>query len=462
MRILLVVYDNASYTHYFPQGMAYIAAVLCENGHDVEIYNQDMNHYPESHLTEYLDNNKFDVVGLGVIGGYYQYIKLLEISEAINRSKNRPVYVIGGHGPSPEPEYFLKKSQADIAVIGEGEITIVKLMEAITNRTPLADVKGIAFREGGKVTINPRQPLIEDLDSIPFPKYDMFLIEYYRLMPSVHSTSTDFVMPVLATRGCIFKCNFCYRMDEGFRTRSNENVIEEIKFLKKNYSITYIIFSGELLMFSVEATIKFCEDLIKAKLDIKWNCDGRLNYAKPEVMKMMKKSGCVFVNYGIEAFDDQILRNMNKALTTKMIVEGIKTTLDAGISPGYNIIFGNIGETKETLNKGVEFLLKYSDWAQMRTIRPVTPYPGSDLYYHAIEKGLLKDCADFYENKHINSDLLAVNFTDMSDDEFHKALLEVNTTLIKAYTQMKLAGMIKQTEKLYLEKDVSFRGFRQI
>ena len=76
------------------------------------------------------------------------------------------------------------------------------------------------------------------------------------------------------------------------------------------------------------------------------------------------------------------------------------------------------------LQKGVDFLLKYDDHAQLRTIRPVTPYPGSPLYYYAIEKGLLKDCADFYENKHTNSDLLSVNFTGLSNKEFHHLLFE--------------------------------------
>src|SRR5208283_4661226 len=109
MRILLVVYDNDSYIHWFPQGLAYIAAVLVREGYEVEIYSQDRHHYPEEHLTEYLNNNKFDVIGLSFIAGYYQYNKAIKISDAINRSNKRPYYIIGGHGPSPEPEFFLKR-----------------------------------------------------------------------------------------------------------------------------------------------------------------------------------------------------------------------------------------------------------------------------------------------------------------------------------------------------------------
>lgn len=461
MRILLVAYDNGSLIHVFPIGLAYIAAVLKRAGHDVEVYNQDQFHYPESHLTAHLDKNQYDMVGVSIIAGYYQYRKLLKISEAINNSRNRPFYVLGGHGPSPEPEFFLKKMQADAVVVGEGEATAIELVSALADRRPLKDVKGLAFRNGNTVTINERRPLIKDIDALPLPAYELFPVDYYRLIRMPNTTNNDFVMSTISGRGCPFKCNFCYRMDEGFRPRSNESIIGEIQLLKKDYGINYIDFEDELLMSSRERTIALCEDFVRERLDIHWCCSGRLNYAEPGVLKAMKKAGCVFINYGIEAMDDRILRNMNKALTTRQITKGVEATLAEGISPGLNILFGNIGENRETLSKGVEFLLKYDDGSQMRTIRPVTPYPGCPLYYSAIEKGLLKDCEDFYENKHLNSDLLAVNFTDMTDEEFHEALFEANSKLIENYFRNRMQSAIGQARKLYIEKNTDFRGFRQ-
>jgi len=346
-------------------------------------------------------------------------------------------------------------------VIGEGEQTVVELAEALENNTKLEKVKGIAFRKYDKVRINDKRPLIKDVDNIPIPAYELFPVNYYRLLRMPHVKNSDFVMPILSGRGCPFKCNFCYRMDEGFRPRSSESIIDEIKFLKRSYGINYIAFGDELLMSSAARTSSLCESFIEARLNIKWDCNGRLNYAKPAVLNLMKRAGCVFINYGIEALDDRILRNMNKCLTVEQIVKGIEATLKSGISPGFNIIFGNIGENTDTLRKGVEFLLKYDDGSQLRTIRPVTPYPGSELYYYAIKKGFLKDCADFYENKHINSDLVSVNFTDMSDAQFHEALYEANTRLLANYFARKGRNYIKQAEKLYFSKDAGFRGFRQ-
>ncbi len=461
MKVLLVVYDNDSYIHWFPQGLAYIAAVLRDAGHQVEIYSQDINHYPPEHLTEHLNRNRYDALGVSVIAGYYQYRMLLKIAKAVNDAENRPAFIIGGHGPAPEPEYFLLKTGADAAVIGEGEATALELFSALEEGRSLAGIKGIAYREGDRVLVNESRPLIEDVDALPFPAYDLFPVEYYRLLRMPHCSNHDFVMPVLSGRGCPFKCNFCYRMDPGFRPRSNESIIEEIRLLQADYGITYVAFSDELLMSSEARTESICRSFIKAGLNIKWDCNGRLNFAKPDLLRLMKEAGCVFINYGIEAMDDQILRNMNKALTTRQIVRGIEATLAAGISPGFNIIFGNIGENRETLRKGVDFLLEYDDGSQMRTIRPVTPYPGSPLYYHALEQGLLKDVADFYENKHTNSDLLAVNFTDLTDREFHEALLEANTALISNYFDHKKDFFIEQARTLYLEQDAGFRGFRQ-
>lgn len=124
-------------------------------------------------------------------------------------------------------------------------------------------------------------------------------------------------------------------------------------------------------------------------------------------------------------------------------------------------IFGNIGESRESLEKGVRFLLDYGDNAELRTIRPVTAYPGTPLYEHAIAKGLLKDCEGFYENKHTNSDLLSINFTELSDEDFHEALLDANRRLIERYYDHLKATAIDTATTLYRQRDASFRGFRQ-
>ena len=443
-------------------GLGYIASAIRDAGHNVIVYNQDLYHFPESHLTEYLSKNDFDVILISVIGGYYQYQKLLKISDTINSIITPPHLVIGGHGPSPEPEYFLKKTKATAAVIGEGEISTVNLLDALENNKDLSSVKGIAYLDNGKAIITQPQPLIKDIDSITHPAWDLFPMDYYTLLREPNIENSERSFQVLSGRGCTFNCNFCYRMDKGYRPRSAKAIIEEIEILNERYNVSYIEFNDELFMSSVKRTQELCNAFIEADLNFHWYCSGRLNYATPNTLKLMKKAGCVFINYGIECMDDTILKNMNKKLTTEQIIDGIEATLASGISPGFNIIFGNIGETEKTLQAGVDFLLKYDDHSQLRTIRPVTPYPGCPLYYYAIEQGLLDGVEDFYENKHLNSDLLSVNFTDLSDKEFHKILFKANETLLKNYYKHLSASQINTAKKLYFEKDITFRGFREV
>jgi len=242
MKVLLITYDNESLVQWFPQGMAYIAGTLLKHNYEVEIYEQDIHHYPESHLTEKLNNEYYDVVGLSFIGGYYEYKKALKISDAINQSTQRPLYIIGGFGPSPAPHYFLEKTGADVIIRGEGENTIIDLLEHYKQKKSFSSVLGIAYEEDGKTYLNADRPLIEDVDSIPMPAYHLFNIEHYRLLRMPNCTSTDFIMPVLSGRGCTFTCNFCYRMDKGFRARSNEAIIEEIKYLQKTMALLILHF----------------------------------------------------------------------------------------------------------------------------------------------------------------------------------------------------------------------------
>jgi anaerobic magnesium-protoporphyrin IX monomethyl ester cyclase len=463
LKVLFVVYDNGSYDHVFPMGFGAIGAILKRDGHDITVWNQDMHHWPDDKLRTYLDENKFDVVILSVIAGYYQYQKMKSLSKAINNSKNRPFYIMGGYGPTPEPKFFLEKSGCDIVCLGEGEVTVSKLMKQFENKTPLKEVPGIAWLENGELKQTLRAPLVQHLDELPPVPYELFPMHYYRMLRVAHGKATDFAFPLMSARGCSFKCTFCYRMDTGYRMRTPEALLDEVEMLHKDYGITYISFQDDLLMSSVEHTEAVCLAFLKRNIPVRWSCQGRLNYCSEELLQLMKDAGCVFINYGIESMDQKVLNNMKKGLRPEMIHQGIQDTLKVGISPGLNFIFGNKGDNKETIKSTVDFLIRYDDFAQKRTIRPVTPYPGSPLYYDAIKMGMLdKDnpAEDFYEKKHLNSDLICCNFTEISDEEYYECLRWANKTLMKNYYDRQRNSTLAQIDYLYTEKDVSFRGFR--
>lgn len=465
MRLSFLIYDNDKAINDFPLGIAYLISVMRQAGwkdENIDVYNIDVYHYSDDQLFEYLDSNQFDIIAIGMIAGYWQYRQIKRMFAAIDRLKKRPTIILGGFMFTPEPAYFMRKFKADYVVLGEGEGSLPPLLQCIADGHSPDEVPGVAYWVGGDVKINDRQKPIKDLDSIPFPAWDRFPIENYITkvrLPGVHSPRN---MPVLTSRGCPYTCSFCYRLEKGYRMRSMDSVIEEVKRLIKDYNVNSICFRDELLMVSEKRTIEFAERILEENLNIKFDIDGRLRVAKqaPHVLELLARAGCVYINYGVESLDQNVLDAMNKFQTIEEIIDGVKATRAAGIDSGLNVLFGNIGDNHETAKKTVEFLREYDTYGEMRTLKPVTPYPGSPLYYTAIKKGLIKDCEDFYENKHLNSDLLAANFTEMPDSEIYDILYECNEILIGDYYKHKLDEDISAHKRLYYDRDTNFRGVR--
>jgi radical SAM superfamily enzyme YgiQ (UPF0313 family) len=447
-RYLLINYDNGSHIPFFPQGLAYLARQLEIEGHDVEIFDMAITHDPMDHLDWYLNaDNDYDVVGLGFCAGYYQYRVCKQIAKVVNASRYRKSFkfILGAQGPAGAPEFFLKEFGADMIIRGEGESVIGKVRDM---QDPI-------------VHPEPGNP-----DAYAWPAYHLFNMGVYKRISWPTSTGTDFCMPILSGRGCPFSCSFCFRMDEGFRPRSAEAVIEEMLFLHGQYGINHFQFSDELFMSGDGRITKFLNTLEDSKIldkipGFKWDCNGRLNFAKPDIMKYMAEMKCQYVNYGIEALDDDVLKQMKKALTVDQIYSGIEATLDAGLFPGLNFMWGNPGDSIKTLQAAVNFLLKFDPCHELRTIRPVTPYPGCPLYYKAIDDGKLIDARDFYERAHTNSDRLSVNFTDLPDWRFHAELFKANMELYKNYTTTRYKQVMESAAGMYFRNE-PFRGFRPV
>ena len=461
MKILFIIYDNEGDHNMMPLGSLYIASFLRKHGYkDVHFYNQDVYRYPDSHLTEFLSQHPYDVVGLGFVAGYFQHRKIISLCRAINQSKCRPFVVLGGHGPTPVPEFYLRETQADAVVMGEGELPFLDLVKAVESGAGLAGVRGVAYREGDNIYVNERQKPIQNLEEIPFPYVEGIPMEYYaNAKPPADVRPTDRVISMITGRGCNYKCNFCLRLEKGIRLRPMEAVVEEIKKYIREYNMSYFIFWDELFMVSEKRIVEFADTILREDIKIRYWCTGRMNIVNEKILQLMKRSGCAYIDYGIEQFDNQALMAMNKKQTEEQIIRGIEMTQKAGIPVAFNIIFGNIGDTRESLKKSLELLKKYNDYGQMRVIRPVTPYPGTPLYYEALSRGLLSGPDDFYA-KHLNLERLTVNFTDIPDDEFYRLMLAANTEIIEDYYSYMGKKLTARFEQVYFSGDNDFRGAR--
>jgi radical SAM superfamily enzyme YgiQ (UPF0313 family) len=465
-KVLFIIHDVHQKDNYFPSGIGYLAACLKANNCDVHVYCQDIYHYTNEELAEFLKSERFDIIGVGFLAARFKET-VLGLCNTINAYKKDAWLILGGHGPSPIPEYVLKKTNADIIVIGEGEETIVDLINCKINDGDISKIQGIAYNIRGNVVINERRKPVRKLDTIPFPEWSLFPMEEYTTCLKFYGmvSPDEKSLPIITSRGCTNRCNFCYRLEKGIRFRSIPNVIEEIKILNQKYGVTYFAMNDELFLFSKKRLFEFKDALEKEAITIKYECQARVDIFDDEIAHGLKDSGCKFVNFGMESSDQRVLDLMNKNTTVEQNINAAKIARKHNIGYGLNILWGNIGDTVRSLQEDVKLIKEYNVYSQLRTIKPPTPYPGCDLYYEAMNRHLLTGPEDFFE-KFKNIDLVTVNFLDMPEERFYKLLFEANKELIIDHFN-KTNGNLDDAEKiiqsfynLYFKGDVSFRGAR--
>ncbi len=463
-RVLFIIHDLYQEDNHLPLGPAYLGAVLKKQGVTVEAYCQDLFHHSNQALAAHLARNTYDLIGVGFLAARFTET-VIDLCATIKRH-NRGWLILGGHGPTPIPEYMLKKTGADVVIMGEAEETIIDLLRCRIDGGDLSAIKGIAFRNGAEITINERRPPIKSLDSIPFPEWSLFPMEKYTNCLSLfRQEKGDRAVGILTSRGCVNRCAFCYRMENGIRFRSVENVVEEMKVLNKTYGVNYFHPQDELFIASKKRAFELHRQLKKNKLTIKFACNARVDIFDQELASCLKECGCQFLNFGMESSDQNVLNLMNKGTSVAQNIKAAEITRKAGIGLGLNFIWGNIGDTEESLKNNVKLIKEYTTYDQLRTIRPVTPYPGCDLYYEAIRRGLLAGPEDFF-NKFKNSDLRLVNFTEIPEGEFYQLLFEANKELIRDHywhttrNMDQAQALINDFKGLYFGNKIKFRGAR--
>ena len=460
-KILLIVHDNYQQDNYFPLGPAYIASYLRENGHDITTYCMDVFHYTNEELAIFLDKHSFDYIGVGFLAGRFNET-IIDLCKVINEHKKDAKIVVGGHGPSPIPRYMIRKLNIDFVIIGEGEETFLE----IVNDVPLKKIAGVAFKLNNDIIVNPRRKPIHNLDTLPFPAWDLFPIEkYINAVKWPGWKEGDKTFCILTSRGCINACTFCYRIEKGIRVRSIPNIIDEIKALHSIYGINYFLIQDECFILSEQRLRSFVDAIINLPFKIKYYCDSRVEVFSNNIAGMLKGSGCQFVNFGFESMSQRVLDNIKKNTTIEQNIRAAKIAKKNNLPMGLNFIWNMPGDTFESLTENVDFLMMHNTYVQLRTIKPATPYPGCELYYWAILNGRLEGPEDFFA-RFKNLDLITVNLTDLNLDEMYNALYQANGNLIIDHYRNttcnydEAKNIINQFKRLYFEGETKFRGAR--
>lgn len=368
-------------------GLGYIASSLLARGHKVDIVDCLHKGIKPHDLLEIINNNKPDIIGITVFSLFFNEVR--ETIDLIKENFGIPV-VVGGPHVTAVPELTLKESRADFAVIGEGEATIVELVNVLNiGTTDFSKIKGIGYRDGGKIVITERRDIIKDLDAVPFPAWGPIKPEAYP--PVSHGTFYKKfpIAPILTTRGCPFSCTFCASNKTWgrlLRKRSPQNVVDEIELLVRNHGIKEFHFEDDNLTASKEHVIGICREIMDRGLNIAWSCPNgvRIDCLDRERLEMMKASGCYMVTVGFESGDQEILDRAQKDIDLSKVPETVKMIRDAGIEVAGFFILGLPGETKETALKTIKFAKSLPiDTAKFHNFIPL---PGTQIFNEWYEK----------------------------------------------------------------------------
>ena len=371
-----------------PLGLAYIAAVLEQRGDTVEILDTIALNYRRDDIVNHLKGKHFDAVGVTMLTP--MYLTGIEVIKLVKSLYNDIIAIVGGPHPTLMPIETLRENpEIDFAVVGEGEETIVELLNAVESGTSLSKIKGIAYREGDEVRLNEARPFIQDLDSIPLPARHLLPMILYT--PTAHSYQRLPNYSIMTVWGCPFRCVYCSQFfGKKPRYPSTGRIIQEMKLLIDEYGAKEIKMEGDTFTANKNYVKKLCREIIKEGLHkkIKWHCSTHVNVVDKDLLELMAEAGCWEISYGVETGSQRLMDLIRKQTTLDRVREAFKMTKEVGIMIRAFFMLGLPTETREESLQTIAFAKELDPyWAQF-TI--TTPYPMTELYELAKKDGTLK------------------------------------------------------------------------
>jgi len=388
-----------------PLGLAYLAASLLKYNNDIEIEIID------GFLLNYDDYlrkiSEIDADIVGVTSTLPQLGGALKIPRLIDDSNTR--FVLGGPGVANISSSRLYDSGYSVLCHGEGERTIVELVEAFEERSLLKDVDGLSFFSDGKETRTPPRKLIDNLDDIPRPARELLDMEKYinnwGKILGVRTTQ------MISSRGCQFSCRFCDRTVFGRKIRfmSSGRVIEEMKQLYDKYKVESIYFEDDLFTLNRRRVLDFCDTMKKELPGKKWGANARVETVDFEMLSQMKEAGCTELNFGIESGSQRILDFLGKGIKVDQMKKTFRWVNELEINGGMYLIIGIPGEKQSDIDMTKKLILELEP--KIITLSFLTPIPGTEVF--EMTKHLIRQDADFY------------NYNDAYESTYEKNAFEV-------------------------------------
>lgn len=387
MTSILLIYpffrprNDRSVFRFPPLGIAYLAAQLRQDGHEVQLLDCTF-------MTRDAALEKAKAIAAPIVG-IYCMVTLEEdclLFARQLRSQTR-LLVAGGPLPTCAPELFFH--DFDVVVPGEGETVLGELVKAFEKGRDLASVKGILLSQSPdgaeKKKVQPARSFIRDLDALPFPARDLLPNHEYQKQGKARYGYS--ITSVMSTRGCPYQCDFCSNVVFGgsYRERSAKNVLDEIE---EALALGYqrISFADDVFLMNKKRVMQIIAEIHRRKLSFGWECLGRVDSLDAATAAAMKEAGCTRVYFGVESGDPRILALMNKKITLQQARQAVKTAEKAGLEVGTFFILGYPGETNESMLRTLRFASElHADYLGLTLPYPL---PGTGLYEKV--KGKLK------------------------------------------------------------------------
>lgn len=373
-------------THY-PLGLAYLYSVLEKEGYEVSLLSLANNEEEDCYdkIKAALESFSPDIVCFQMLS--FNRSSTFRMMEYIHTTYPYIDQIIGGIHTTIMHRQIIEKYPYVIAVLGEGELTIIDLLKELYLPNPsLHRVDGISFSENATVVITKPRELISNLDEIPFPKHDIFF------------KGDRITGAILTTRGCPSRCSFCClnSISRGrVRTRSVNNIIKEIQeMIQKFPKMTEIFIQDDTFFVDNQRVINFCDEIIKLNIKINFSCNARVKPLNETMVEKLERANFKRIYFGIESGDDDILKKCHKGITQEDIIRAYKLFAKTKIHIAPFLIIGLPGENINTITETCNFLkklqkIKYAPDCDQVSLLKI--FPGTEVYEIAKAAGFIDD-----------------------------------------------------------------------
>jgi radical SAM superfamily enzyme YgiQ (UPF0313 family) len=387
VRILLVnpntrtVYNPLPFP---PLGLMSIASVVRDSR---EVVIHDRNLYQDLYgrrIAGVLREFKPDVVGITSLTGPAILDGVL-VSRLAKEGGAQVVW--GGTHASLMPEQTLENPHIDFVVINEGEETFRELLTAIERHCAYDRIPGLGYKDAGKIRINAERPFLPDLDLLPMPAWDLVPVERY--IYRYGKARRKLVM--VTSRGCLFRCSFCYVMDfhkRKYRGRSAGRILEEIAYLQKNFGIDAVRFDDDLFVINRPRLREFCDTIHRRDIGITWESNCRADQVTPEFLDTVVRGKCHRLTFGLESGSERILKFLKKDLSVEQIRRAFGLIRDTHIRTAASFLVGVPTEGREDVEQSIALAKNIK--AHHTHFYPYVPFPGSPLAEYCVENGLIQ------------------------------------------------------------------------